>query len=64
MEAQKPVAPASEMTPQKLIKLMLIRIGDEKREEIERHVEVLKTKIVAGFGTFSQEIKDELIGVL
>ena len=53
MESQKPAAPSSEMTPQKLIKLMLIRIGDEKREEIERHVEVLKNKIVTGFGTFS-----------
>ena len=34
MESQKPAAPSQEMTPQKLIKLMLIRIGDEKREEI------------------------------
>lgn len=34
------------MTLAKIIKLMLIRIGDEKRDQIDAHVSVLKTKFV------------------
>ena len=38
------------MTLGKIVKLMLIRIGDEKRESIDAHLTVLCTKIVALLG--------------
>ena len=52
------------MTIGKMIKLMLIRIGDEKREQIDAHVTVLKTKLVELFEKNDTEMIADVVSML